>query len=258
LFTDLADQAGLVLRGAQLRAALRLRLAELSARERELRDSLGRLVDAQDAARRRRERDIHDSAQQQLVALAVNLRLASRLAGSDPERAAALLTGQEAAAADAITTLVQLSRGIYPPLLEEAGVAAALRGLAGEAAVSVVDHGSARYPPGVEAAAYFCCLEAIQNAAKHAGAAAVRVEVDAERDRLTLTVTDDGPGFDPATVAGGNGLANIRDRIDSVGGTLEVDSAPGRGTRVRAVIPSAMGSSAGILGAAVPAVGAGG
>ena len=253
LFTGLADQAGLVLRGAQLRAALELRLVELSAREAELRDSLARLVDAQDAARRRLERDIHDSAQQHLVALAINLRLASRLARSDPERAGPVLSAQEAAAADAITTLVQLSRGIYPPLLEEAGVAAALRGVAEEGAVAVVERGARRYPPGVEAAAYFCCLEAVQNAAKHGGATTTRVEVDAAPDRLTLTITDDGAGFDPTGITGGTGLANIRDRVDSAGGTLQIDSTPGRGTRIRAVIPAGP-----VRSGPIPTVGAGG
>ncbi|HET6938002.1 MAG TPA: histidine kinase, partial [Nocardioides sp.] len=124
LFADLARQAGLVLRGARLRAALQHRLRELSAREAELRDSRERVVDAQDEARRRLERDIHDGAQQHLVALAVNLRLAASLATTAPERSVALLDGQEQAAEDAVETLLRLSRGIYPPRLEEAGVAA--------------------------------------------------------------------------------------------------------------------------------------
>jgi signal transduction histidine kinase len=236
LFADLAGQAGLVLRGARLRAALERRLGELSVREDELRRSRERLVDAQDEARRRLERDIHDGAQQHLVALAVNLRLAASLAVTAPERAEALLAAQEDAAADAVTTLQRLSRGIYPPRLEEEGIAAALRAAAGEGVV-VTQRGTARYPIDVEAAAYFCCLEAVQNAMKHAGTATVRVEVEAGPEAVVLTVTDDGAGFDPARAAG-TGLANMRDRMDSAGGTLEVTSTPGRGTRVRAVIPS--------------------
>ena len=237
LFTGLAGQAGLVLRGAQLRAALEQRLRELSAREAELRVSRERLVDAQDAARKRLERDIHDGAQQHLVALAVNLRLAATLAATSPPRAEPLLAAQEEAAADAVATLVQLSRGIYPPLLEEQGVAAALRAVAGES-VDVVDLGTGRYPIGVEAAAYFCCLEAIQNAAKHARAARVRVTVEAAREGLALTVEDDGTGYDPGAVVAGTGLANMRDRVDSIGGTLAITSAPGEGTTLRAVIPA--------------------
>jgi signal transduction histidine kinase len=237
LFADLASQAGLVLRGARLRATLERRLGELSAREDELRRSRERLVDAQDEARRRLERDIHDGAQQHLVALAVNLRLAATLATSAPDRAEALLAAQEEAAADAVATLLQLSRGIYPPRLEEAGVVAALRAVAGDGVV-VVERGAARFPIEVEAAAYFCCLEAIQNAMKHAGAATVRVEVDARPEELVLTVIDDGVGFEPAMETPGTGLANMRDRVDSAGGTLEITSAPGHGARLRAVLPA--------------------
>lgn len=237
LFAGLADQAGLVLRGAQLRAALEGRLAELSVREVELRESRQRLVDAQDEARRRLERDIHDGAQQHLVALAVNLRLAARLAATDPGRATALLAQQEEAAAEALATLLQMSRGIYPPLLEEAGIAAAISAAVGDAAV-VVERGGGRFPLAVEAAAYFCCLEAVQNALKHAGAGTVTVEVDGGPDGVTLTVTDDGSGFDPAITPSGAGLANMRDRVDSAGGTWELDATPGRGTRLRVVIPA--------------------
>jgi signal transduction histidine kinase len=237
LCTGLAGQAGLVLRGAQLRAALEQRLGELSAREAELRVSRERLVDAHDEARRRLEQDIHDGAQQHLVALAVNLRLAAALAATSPDRADSLLAAQEDAVADAVDTLVQLSRGIYPPLLEEQGVAAALRAVAGNDAVEVHADGAGRYSLGVEATAYFCCLEAIQNAVKHAGATTIRVELRAEPDALALQVTDQGVGFDPALTAVGSGLANIRDRVESIGGHLTIDSTPGRGTRVRAVLP---------------------
>ncbi len=237
LFAGLAAQAGLVLRGAQLRAALEQRALELSAREIELRESRERLVEAQDTARRRLERDIHDGAQQHLVALAVNLRLAATLATAAPDRAEVLLAAQETAAAEAMATLVQLSQGIYPPLLEEQGVAAALRAVVGEGLVEVVADGDRRYPLAVEAAAYFCCLEAIQNTTKHAEGTAVRVAVDASEDGLTVTVADEGPGFDPTMVAGGTGLANVRDRADAAGGAVELWSAPGRGTRLRVMFP---------------------
>ena len=240
LFMDLADQAGLVLRGAQLREALGQRLSELSSRESELRESREWVVDAMDEARRRLERDIHDGAQQHLVALAVNLRLAAGLAGSDTARAVPLLTAQETAAQDAIETVLQLSRGIYPALVEQRGVAAALRAVVTDPAVEVVERGAGRYPPDIEATAYFCCLEALQNAAKHAGATTVRVELDHEDEGLTLTVTDDGAGFDPGLVSGGSGMANLRGRVDSAGGVLELTSALGTGTRVRASIPSRM------------------
>lgn len=240
LFAGLADQAGLVLRGAQLRAELELQLAVLSDRAEELRLSRECLVDAQDAERRRIERDIHDGAQQHLVALAVNLRLADTLAGRAPDRADALLAAQEEAAADAVETLVQLSRGIYPPLLEEQGVVPALRAVvAGSSqAIEIVESGVERYAPSVEAAAYFLCLEALQNTVKHAGASAVRAELRGDRHTLSLSVEDNGCGFDPDSTPPGVGLSNIRGRVESVGGMLTAESRPGQGTRIHAVLPA--------------------
>ena len=241
LFAGLAAQAGLVLHGARLRAELAARLTELSARAEELRVSRERLVDAQDGERRRLERDIHDGAQQHLVALAVNLRLAQTLARRAPERAALVLSQQGDAARATIETLLSLSRGIYPRLLSEEGVVAALRSAAGTSPVpvEVTEHAVGRYAAGVEAALYFCCLEALQNAAKHSGADHVNVHLDGAGDRLLLTVDDNGTCFDPALVAAGAGLANMRDRVDSVGGDLTLESRPDGGTTLRALVPAA-------------------
>jgi signal transduction histidine kinase len=240
LFAGLADQAGLVLRGARLRADLVRRLAELSARAEELRVSRQRLVDAQDAERRRLERDIHDGAQQHLVALAVNLRLAQSLVERSPDRAGQLIAAQSSAATATIETLSSLSRGIYPKLLEDQGLVPALRTAISTSAVPVeltASHVS-RYAAGVEAAAYFCALEALQNAAKHSSAQSVSIEVQGDPDRLTVVVGDDGSGFDPEQTAAGAGLANMRDRVESLGGTLEVETTPGRGTIVEARLPA--------------------
>ncbi len=180
LFAGLAEQAGPVLHGARLRAKLGQRLKELSTRAEELRTSRLRLVEAQDAERRMLERDIHDGAQQHLVALAVNLRLAETLAGRSRERSDALLAEQEVAAAQAIDVLAALSRGIYPAALGADGLVPALEDAVGTSAIPVevvaVDVG--RYSAEVEATAYFCCLEAVQNAAKHSGATAIRVLID--------------------------------------------------------------------------------
>ena len=241
LFAGLAAQAGLVLHGARLRAELSLRLDELSARAEELRVSRERLVDTQDAERKRLERDIHDGAQQHLVALAVNLRLAQTLAHRSPERASQVLAEQGDAARETIATLMSLSRGIYPRLLSEQGVAPALRSAAATSAmaVEVTEVSVGRYAPAVEAAVYFCCLEALQNAAKHSGANRVDVCLDGTGERLVLTVDDNGAGFDPAQVAAGAGLANMRDRIDSVGGRLTLGHGPQTGSRVRASVPAA-------------------
>ena len=239
LFAGLADQAGLVLRSARLRAELERRLDELSRRAEELRASRQRLVDVQDDRRRALERDIHDGAQQHLVALAVNLRLAHTLVPRSPDRARALLAAQEQATAAAVATLVQLSSGIYPPLLAEQGLAVALRAAAvtSPVPVEVVAWDVGRYSANVEAAAYFSCLEAVQNAVKHSGAATILVELQGRADALALTVQDDGSGFEPSSTPDGAGLANLRDRVESVGGILTTESAPGRGTRVDAVLP---------------------
>jgi signal transduction histidine kinase len=241
LFAGLASQAGLVLRGARLRAELGDRLAELSTRAQELRLSRERLVDVQDTKRRSLERDIHDGAQQHLVALAVNLRLAQTLAERSPERADQLLAKQEQASAEALDTLVRLSRGIYPSLLEDEGLVAALRSAVATSSVPVdiTADGVARYPATVEATAYFCCLEALQNAVKHSGATAIRIELRAAVGWLTCVVEDDGVGFDPGTTPVGTGLASMRDRVESVDGQLTTEPAPTGGTRVRARLPAA-------------------
>jgi signal transduction histidine kinase len=241
LFAGLAAQAGLVLRLVGLRAELRARHEELLARAEELTASRERLIETQDAERRRLERDIHDGAQQHLVALAVNLRLAQTVAARSPERAARVLARQADAAREAIETLSQLSRGIYPRLLADEGLAPALRSALATSPIKVTVEaaGLGRVPQPVEAALYFCCMEAVQNAAKHSGAVIVAVRLGQDRSTWQLTVTDDGTGFDQAQVraAGtGTGLANMRDRLDAVGGKLALESPPGGGTTVTAVI----------------------
>jgi signal transduction histidine kinase len=239
LFADLAAQAGLVLRGAQLRVDLARRAEDLTTLADELRASRRRVVDAHDAERRRLERDIHDGAQQHLVALVVNLRLAQTLSVRAPERAGGVLAEQGSAVDSAIATLVELSRGIYPKLLAAEGVAAAVRSVVGTSAVPVVvtDHGLGRHPAHLEAALYFCCVEAVQNAVKHASASLVRVDLAAVDGRATLRVRDDGAGFDEAAVWASGGLGNMRDRVDSVGGDLVVHAHIGTGTEVLASVP---------------------
>jgi signal transduction histidine kinase len=241
LFTGLASQAGLVLRGARLHTELELRLAELSTRAHELRSSRQRLVDLQDNERRLLERDIHDGAQQHLVALAVNLRLAQTLAARSSPRAVTVLAGQQQAATDAIATLVHLSQGIYPPLLGEAGLAAALHAATATSAIPVhiTASGMRRYAADIEAAAYFCCLEALQNATKHSSATQIQLTLIGDHGDLQLSIHDNGTGFEPNQSPTGNGLANMRDRIESVGGTLTLQPMPGEGTRVQAWIPVA-------------------
>ena len=237
LFIALADRAGLMLRVVGVRADLERRHSELVERAGDLRASRRRLIEAQDAARRGLERDLHDGAQQHLVALAVNLRLAQALATSSPARAHALLGLQADASAVAIETPSSLSRGIYPRLLSEQGLEVALRSAVAASAipVTIVADGMVRLPPALEVALYFCCMEAVQNAAKHSGASTLVVHLTHHLGQSRLVVTDDGDGF-VATVATGTGagLANMRDRLDAVGGTVSVASLVGVGTTVTA------------------------
>ncbi|HTT53314.1 MAG TPA: histidine kinase [Streptosporangiaceae bacterium] len=228
LMSDLARQAGLVLHNIGLTGQLRARLAELQA-------SRLRIVTAQDEQRRRIERDIHDGAQQQLLAIGSTLAAAESLAGQDEERERALVAQLKAETSGALATLRELARGIYPPLLADQGLAAAVRARAGQAPgpVEVSTDGVGRYPPEIETAVYFCCVEAVQNAARHAPGSAVRVSLAGSGAEVTFSVTDDGRGFDPATAtAAGTGLRNMSDRLSALGGSCQVDSCPGGGTTV--------------------------
>jgi signal transduction histidine kinase len=233
LLTDLANQAGLLLRNIGLTQALLEKVDELRA-------SRQRLVTAQDEERRRLERNLHDGAQQHLVSLRVNMGLAKRFARTDPDKTTNLLTSLEGALDEALETLRDLARGIYPPLLADKGLAAALTAQARKATLPVqVDaDGIGRYPQEVEAAVYFCCLEALQNVQKYANASKVAVRLGAEHDALRFSVSDDGAGFDPKARALGAGLQNMADRLDALGGSLTVNAAPGKGTIVSGSIPA--------------------
>ncbi len=239
LFAGLADQAGLGLRGARLHTELGLRVAELSARAGDLQRSRERLVDVQDHERRQLERNIHDGAQQHMVALAVNLRLAQTLTTDAPDRARALLAQQRAATTDAIDTLVDLSAGIYPPTLRDDGLTDAIAKASARSIIPVriTSRHVGRYPSAIEAATYFVCLEALQNATKHSRAGRIEVRLTGEPDQLTLQVEDDGIGFDRSTTPAGAGLTGMGDRVEALGGTLTMRSVPGSGTRVEARLP---------------------
>ncbi len=231
LVTDLASQAGLVLRNARL--------------IQELRESRQRLVAAQDHERRRIERNIHDGAQQQLVALAVKLRLADSLVGRDDAKARELLGQLQIQTQEALDDLRDLARGIYPPLLADKGLVAAVEAQARKAPlpVAIEAHDVGRAGQDVEAAAYFCVLEALQNATKYANASSVTVALTRENGSLLFSVVDDGIGFDPAAVPSGSGLTNMRDRLEALGGAVHVLSEPGGGTRVSGRIPVERGAA---------------
>jgi signal transduction histidine kinase len=242
LLADLASQAGPAFENVRLDLELQARLQELQA-------SRQRIVAAQDAERRRLERDIHDGAQQQFVAMAVNLRVAYELVRSDPDEAESLLAEMGAQAETALATLRDLARGIYPPALIDRGVAAAIEAHIAkscpEVRLAADGVAAARFAAEIEAGVYFCCLEALQNRTKHAPRSAGRVELRATDGWLTFAVSDEGPGFDPETAAAGSGLQNMADRMAALGGTLEVHSAPGRGTTVSGRVPSQAAVAAG-------------
>jgi len=239
----LGREAALALRNVRLESELRQRLDEIEDQSEQLRRSRQRLVSVQDAERRRIERDLHDGAQQQLVALAAKLKRASLAAAAETRE---LLTEVATEAEETVFALQELARGIYPSLLADQGLPAALRTHASRmpAAVRVeVEPALARRRFGrdLEAALYFVALEAMANAQKHAIGAELTVLLHCADDsrRLVLEVHDDGPGFRPGEPTGGSGLQNMDDRIAAVGGTLAIDSRPGAGTWLRAEVPLA-------------------
>ncbi len=233
LLEHLASQAGLVLRNVRL-------TAELHARIDDLRASRRRLVQAQDTERQRIERNLHDGAQQQLVALNVQLTLLED-AADDPGEVREITGELRAGLRAALDDLRALARGIYPPLLADQGLSAALHAQAGKAPlpVEIEADGIGRYPREAEAAAYFCILEALQNVAKYARASRATVALSCPDGHLEFTVTDDGDGFDTAKATHGTGLQGMADRLAAVGGTLRVDSAPGSGTTISGTLPVA-------------------
>ncbi len=229
LIADLAAQAGPVLHN--------VRLLE------DLRESRRRIVSAQDDRARKLERDIHDGVQQELVALAVKLRMADQLVDRDPARAHEALTGIQGDAGQALENLRDLARGIYPPLLADQGLGAALTAQARKGVVptTVESDGVGRYPREVESTVYFCTLEALNNAAKYADASSIRVTVAQADGHLTFSIADDGRGFDPDRTAGGTGLQGMRDRLDAVGGRLQIETTLGEGVRLVGRLPVAPG-----------------
>ena len=204
--------------------------------------SRARISAAADGERRRIERDLHDGAQQQLVTLRIKLELIAEKIESDPEGAADQLRGAGSRLTDVLDEVRSLARGIYPPLLVDAGLEEALVAAGRRCVVpaTVDSEGVGRYPPETESAIYFCCLEALQNADKHAdGARSVAIEVRESAGELRFEVRDDGVGFIAGSTANGGGLTNMHDRIAALGGTLKVTSAPGAGTAVRGSVPLA-------------------
>jgi signal transduction histidine kinase len=232
LVNDLAHEAGLALKNERLAAELSQRLEELTV-------SRQRLVTAQDTERRRIERNLHDGAQQDLIALKLKLAAAQGMAEQDPRQTRELLEGLVADVSNAVETLRELARGIYPAVLADLGLVAALEAQAARSPLTVeVRAGSVqRYPPEIEAAVYFCCLEALQNAVKHAHATTMVINIEELDSELRFTATDNGRGIDVAKARGGSGIQNMMDRMAALRGSLDLRAQPGGGTQVSGRLP---------------------
>jgi signal transduction histidine kinase len=239
VLTELSRQVGLALHNVNLDSALQSTLDEVRRQAAELRASRARIVAAADAERRRVERDLHDGAQQHLVALAVNVRLVRDQVIEDPEAAVAALDEIAGEVKATVQELRDLAHGIYPPLLMDNGLPEALRAVAARSPLEVETsvEGIGRFSAEREAAVYFCCLEALQNAAKHAPESHVVLHVWEEEGGLLFTVSDDGPGFDPKVAVAGHGFMNMSDRLGAIGGSIRWDSSPGSGSVVHGAIP---------------------
>jgi signal transduction histidine kinase len=240
VLTELARQVALALHNSALDTALQASLDELRIANEELRASRARIVATADQSRRQIERNLHDGAQQHLVALAVKLGLARQLIDGDKETLSALLEELRTDAQTTLTELRELAHGIYPPLLMDRGLGEALRAAANRSVLPTeVTADVERYPAELEAAVYFCCLEAMQNAGKHAGEGShIEIRVHCDDHLLHFEVQDNGAGFDATSDAiQGHGFINMADRLGAIGGTLTVRSAPGAGTTIIGDIP---------------------
>jgi PAS domain S-box-containing protein len=230
-YTDITERRAQEAEVHRLNAELHARLDELAA-------SRARIVAAGDTERRRLERNLHDGAQQRLVSLSLSLRVAQAMLDSDPAGARAALADASDQLGVALDELRELARGLHPAVLSERGLRAAVEVLAGRMPVPVdtADIVEVRLPEPVEAAAYYLIAEALTNVTKYAHASAVSVRVAASDAGVAVEVSDDGVGgADPAT---GSGLRGLADRVEALGGSLEVVSPPGSGTALRAEIPN--------------------
>ena len=237
---ELARQVGLALHNVRLDSALQASLDELREQALALQASRARIVATADGERRRIERNLHDGAQQYLVALAVKVGLTRSLVSSDPAQANELLVELASDVQETLDELRRLAHGIYPPLLADRGLTEALKSAADRSPVvtSVDAAGLGRYSQEIEAAVYFCCLEALQNVGKYAGEGVhARIHIWEQEGGLLFEVFDDGAGFDVRRGKVGAGFTNMSDRVGAIGGSMRVESALGQGTTVSGAIP---------------------
>lgn len=242
LLTSLAAQAAIAVSNARLATELAARLEDIRAQAAELAASRARIVQAQDAERRRIERNIHDGAQQEITGLIAKLRLARNKVGADVAAVDKALAELQDDAHQVLVDLRELAQGIHPSVLTDRGLVAAIESRADRSPIPVLVETDptvrrTRFSDDVEGAAYFVVSEALANVLKHSAASEAHVRMRVDDGRLRIDVEDDGVGFDPATATGG-GLANLADRVAAVGGGLHVDGAPGAGTRVSLDLPA--------------------
>lgn len=247
LLATVGRQAALAIRNARLTSELASRLDELRRQADELAASRSRIVQAQMHERRRIEQNIHDGVQQDIVATMANIRLARNQLARDPPLAATTLEALQENTRRTLDSIRELSRGIHPPVLTHRGLLEALDAQAARMPIDVrldaaADVRAARYAEDVEVVAYFVVSEGLANVLKHAGTDLAIVRLDTVDGWLTVEVIDHGRGCDRETAAAGSGILGLRDRVESVGGRLSVDSNPGRGMTLRALLPARRGA----------------
>ncbi|MDP8967656.1 MAG: histidine kinase [Actinomycetota bacterium] len=236
MLATLARQAGLAIANARL-------AEELGTRLKELRASRARIVEAEERARRRIERDIHDGSQQEIAALIARIGLARNQLRRDPSLAIETLADVQSEAQQALENLRQLASGIHPSVLTDRGIVEAIEARGARLPLDVMlesdpDLRTTRFDETVEGGVWFVVSECFANTLKHSRAQRVVVRITRTDRQLSVEVSDDGIGFDPAAADPGGGLAGLGDRIAALGGALDVESAPGAGTRVRATLPA--------------------
>lgn len=242
LLSALGSQAEFALHNVRLTLELQARLEKVSSQARELAASRRRILTAETAERRRLEREVHEGVEGHLLSIAETLDAAEKAIGRAPKKAVGLLDAVGERTNEALETLRDLARGIFPPLLVDHGVLpsleAQIRKLRVPAEVRAASGlAERRFDPHAEAAVYFCCVEALKNAAKHAAGSPITVQLAARDGWVEFSVSDAGPGFDAQAVRSAPDLQNMADRVQALGGALEVHSAPGQGTTVAGRVP---------------------
>jgi signal transduction histidine kinase len=242
LLDDLASQAGIALHNARLALELQSRLDEISRQAHDLAKSRERIVTAADTSRRRIERAINNGPERRLEAMRAGLEEAEGVLDTDPRRSTQLLGALQAEANATLETLRDLARGIYPPLLADKGLVTALDAYVRRSTAPIELSYSAgldgmRYAQAIETAVYFCILEALENVRRHSGEATVVVSLESSERDLVFRVVDDGRGFDPKRTARGSGHHGMVDRVEALGGSLTIVSAPDKGTTVTGRLP---------------------